>query len=251
MTSNWITIPKPNARARLRLFCFPYSGASASIYYPWVEILPSAIEVCPVQLPGRGSRISETPYTTLDELIPETEASLKPYLDKPFAFFGHSMGALIGFELSRSLQENGDNLPIILFVSGHNAPHLPDTSEPIHSLPEHEFVTQIKSMNGTPDEILDDPELRDLLIPILRADFSVCETYSYRSNTPLNCSICACGGLGDPYIDREGLKAWRNHTQKEFSLRLFPGNHFYLNDDRIYLLQAIAQEINGVFDLRG
>lgn len=250
MTSNWITIPKPNARAKIRLFCFPYSGAGASIYYPWVEVLPPAIEICPVQLPGRGSRISEKPYTSLDDLIPEMERSLKPYFDKPFAFFGHSMGALIGFELSGLIQENGDDMPVILFVSGHNAPHLPDKTEPIHDLPEHEFVAQIKSMNGTPDELLEDPELRDLLLPILRADFSVCETYTYRDKTPLDCSICACGGLGDPYVDRDGLKAWSNHTGKEFSLRLFPGNHFYLNDVRIYLLQAIAQEINTMLDLK-
>lgn len=250
MTSSWITIPKPNARAKVRLFCFPYSGASASIYYPWVEILPPGIEVCPVQLPGRGNRISENSYTSLGELIPEAEESLKPYFDKPFAFFGHSMGALIGFELARLLQSNGEDLPVILFVSGHNAPHLPDTSEPIHALPTPEFVAQIKSMNGTPDEILEDPELRDLLLPILRADFSVCETYSYRNEMPLDCSICACGGLGDPYVDREGLKAWSRHTVKEFSMRLFQGNHFYLNDDRLYLLQAISQEINKVLDLR-
>lgn len=250
MSSTWVTIPRPNPRSKIRLFCFPYSGASASLYYPWVEILPDTIEVCPIQLPGRGNRVSEEPYFSLKQLIPDALTALLPYLDKPFAFFGHSMGALISFELARSLQQEKLGIPHKIFVSGHNAPQLPDPTEPIHNLPENEFIVQIKSMNGTPDEVLDDPELRNLIFPILRADFSVCETYVYRQAGPLNTPICACGGLQDPYIDRDGLNSWREQTLSEFSIRLFPGDHFYLNNDRIYLLQAIAQEINLVIDLR-
>ena len=250
MKNLWISSPRPNPQAKLRLFCFPYSGANASIYYSWVDILPASIEVCPVQLPGHGSRISEKPYCSLEILVEAVENALIPSFDKPFAFFGHSMGALLGFELARRLKRHHGRQPIYLFVSGHNAPHLPDTYEPIHALPEDEFLENLRLMNGTPEEVLQDQELLELIIPILRADFSVCETYVFSEDQPLDCPICVCGGLRDKYIDREGLIAWELHTTGNVSLRMFPGDHFYLATSRMYLLQAIAQELNQVIDLR-
>jgi medium-chain acyl-[acyl-carrier-protein] hydrolase len=248
--SAWIKAPRPNPRAKVRLFCFPYSGASASMYYSWVDILPASVEVYPVQLPGHGNRVSEIPYTSLPPLIDAVESALLPYLDKPFAFFGHSMGALVSFELARRLEKKHALLPVYLFVSGHNAPQIPDETEHIHALPEHELLDKLRMLNGTPEEVFQDPELRDLLIPVLRADFTVCETYNFKADQLLDCPICACGGLGDKYIDRYGLQAWSELTTGTFSLRLFPGDHFYLNNERMYLLQAIAQEINSVIDLR-
>jgi len=250
MKNPWITIPRPNPNTKVRLFCFPYSGASASMYYPWIDVLPTAIEICPVQLPGRGSRVSEKPISNLTDLVDQIYINIIPYIDKPFALFGHSMGALVSFELARKLKQYGKEPPIYLFVSGHNAPHLPDTYDHIHQLPESEFIENVRMMNGTPDEVLKDPELRDLIIPILRADFTICETYKHMSSDPLDCPICACGGLNDKYIDRDGMKAWQNHTNDKVTVRLFPGDHFYLNNDRIYLLQTIAQEINQIIDLR-
>ena len=248
--SMWIKAPRPNPRAKVRLFCFPYSGANASMYYSWVDILPASVEVNPVQLPGHGNRVSEIPYTSLPALIDAVESALLPYLDKPFAFFGHSMGALVSFELARRLQNKHATSPVYLFVSGHNAPQIPDETEHIHALSEHEFLDKLRMLNGTPEEVFQDPELRDLLIPVLRADFTVCETYIFDADQLLDCPICACGGLGDKYIDRNGLQAWSELTSNTFSLRLFPGDHFYLNKERMYLLQAVAQEINSVIDLR-
>jgi medium-chain acyl-[acyl-carrier-protein] hydrolase len=239
----WVSCPRPNANARVRLYCFPYSGAAANLFYPWADLLPPTWEICPVQLPGRGSRMSEPLAVRLAPQVEALAAGLAPYFDKPFAFFGHSMGALIGFELSRHLRRSGAPLPVHLFVSGHEAPHLPDLNPPLHALPEDQLLDKLRQLNGTPEEVLSHPELRELLIPILRADFTVCETYVYAPEPPLACPISAYSGLGDAYVDREEIEAWREHTTARFSIRMFPGDHFYLNTARPYLLQALAREL--------
>ena len=248
--SNWITSPRTNSQARVRLYCFPYSGASASVYYPWIEILPTSIELIPVQLPGRGKRVSEAPFTDLHKLVLVLEKALiNSFIEKPFAMFGHSMGALVAYELSRRLEKNYQLSPLILFASGHNAPHLPDRADPIHHLEESAFLDRIRKLNGTPEEVLQDQELVDLLIPILRADFKLSETYEYKAGHCLSCPVIGCGGLQDEYLDRKSLDAWRELTDYGSSIRLFPGDHFYLNQNRHSLLQVIAQELNKVIDL--
>jgi medium-chain acyl-[acyl-carrier-protein] hydrolase len=239
----WVSCPRPNPNAKVRLFCFPYSGAAANIFYPWADVLPPSWELCPVQLPGRGNRMSEPLATRLEPQVEAVAGGIAPYLDKPFAFFGHSMGALISFELARHLRRSGAPLPLHLFVSGHEAPHLPDRNPPLHALPEGELLDKLRELNGTPEEVLRHPELRELLIPILRADFAVCETYVHRPELPLDCPISAYSGLGDDYVNREELEAWREQTTGRISIRMFPGDHFYLNTARPYLLQALAREL--------
>jgi len=242
-TNAWIACPRPNPQARLRLFCFPYSGAGASIFYPWVDRLPETIEVCPVLLPGRETRLAEPLFTRLAPLVQAVAQSLLPYLDKPFAFFGHSLGALVSFELARHLRRQHDLRPVHLFVSGHNAPQVPDRDPPIHALPEPEFLEKLRRLNGTPEEVLKHTELRELILPILRADFEVCETYVYEADDPLDCPISAFGGLRDEHLSRDGLEAWREQTSASFSLRMFPGDHFYLNTDRPLLLRTLTREL--------
>lgn len=242
--NRWLACPKPNPQASLRLFCFPYSGASASAFYSWVNSLPPAIEVCPVELPGRGARLMEPLCAQLPPLIEATAEGLLPALDKPFALFGHSMGALVSFELARHLRRRYKIEPVHLFVSGHGAPQLPDDEPPIHALPEAEFIARVRGLNGTPDEIWQHPELRDLLIPILRADFSVCETYQFYPDEPLRHPISALAGLDDPYVSREQMEGWREQTTGAFSVRMFPGDHFYLHADRFLLLQTIARDLS-------
>jgi medium-chain acyl-[acyl-carrier-protein] hydrolase len=239
----WITCPRPNPRARLRLFCFPYSGAAASIFYPWVEGFLPEVEICPVQLPGRGTRIAETPYTRLEPLIKSAGDALIPYLDKPFAFFGHSLGALIGFELVRYLAVNYNLSPVHLFVSSNTAPNIPDPNPPIYHLPEKEFLVKIRELNGMSKEILENAELMQMLLPILKADLEVCDTYIFLPSEPLGTPISAFGGLKDIYVTREALLAWKELTSSSFSLRMFPGDHFYVNTDRPMLLQALAREL--------
>lgn len=242
--TTWLSCPRPVPGAGLRLFCFPYSGGAASVYYPWAEVMPAAIEVCPVQLPGHGTRLSEPLHTRLGPLVEAVAGALAPYLDRPFAFFGHSMGALIGFELARLLRRTRGLLPTHLFVSANSAPQLPDRNPPLHQLPEPEFLSKLRELNGTPEEVLRHAELRQLLFPILRADFAVCETYEYRPDAALACPISAFGGLGDSYVNREELAGWREQTTATFSVRMFPGDHFYLNTARPYLLQAVARDLD-------
>lgn len=244
MTANpWLSCPKSNPAASRRLFCFPYSGAAASIYYSWADVLPPFIEVCPVQLPGHGTRLREPLATRLEAQVQAVAAGLAPAFDRPFAFFGHSMGALLSFELARHLRRTGQPGPVHLFVSGHGAPHLPDRNPPMHQLPDDEFVAKLRELNGTPEEVLRHNELLQLLTPILRADFAVCETYVYRPEPPLPCPISAYGGLGDAYVSQEEMDAWRQQTTSRFSLRMFPGDHFYLNEHRMHLLTALARDL--------
>lgn len=246
MTPNpWLSCPKPNPSATIRLFCFPYSGAAASIYYPWADLLPPSIEVCPVQLPGHGTRLREPLATRLSPQVEALAAGLAPAFDRPFAFFGHSMGALLSFELARYLRRLGRPAPLHLFVSGHGAPHLPDRNPPLHALPDDQFVARLRELNGTPEEVLRHQELLQLLIPVLRADFAVCETYVYQPEPPLDCPISAYGGLGDGYVNREELAAWQAQTTGRFSVRMFPGDHFYLNNpaNRTHLLMALARDL--------
>lgn len=241
--ARWLAYWQPKPQAGLRLFCFPYSGAGASIFREWARLLPDEVEVCPVQLPGRESRLVERPFTHLPTLVQAAMQGLRPYLDRPFAFFGHSMGALLSFELARALWRETGLLPVHLFVSGHRAPHLPPDEPPAHDLPDEAFIARVNKLKGTPTAVWNHPELRDLLLPILRADFALCETYQYHPARPLPCPITALGGLADNCLRREELEEWRQETAVSFQRRLLPGDHFYLHQERPLLLQVLARDL--------
>ncbi|MEC4814646.1 MAG: beta-ketoacyl synthase N-terminal-like domain-containing protein [Scytonema sp. PMC 1069.18] len=242
-TNLWVTRPKPNPQASLRLFCFPYAGSGASIFYSWLEELPNNIELLPIQLPGREDRLGETPFNRLKPLIETLIPQLSSYLDAPFVFFGHSLGALIAFELARELRKQNLPTPVQLFVSGSRAPQVPDLDAPIHKLPEPKFLESLRRLNGTRDEVLQNPEVMQLFLPALRADFAILETYFYSTQEPLNCPITALGGKEDSRVNPEQLAAWREQTHSEFSIKMFPGDHFFLHSDRTLVLQTIVQEI--------
>lgn len=237
------TSQMPVKETEFRIFCFPYAGGSAQIFYPWREILPKGIEVCPVQMPGRGRRLDEAPYEKISSLIEVLSDAVRPYLNVPFAFFGHSMGALICFELTRQLRRLDYPTPVHLFVSGYKAPHLPSSSSAKHGLPPQEFISELRRLNGTPPEILESRELMDLLLPALHADFEVCETYQYKAEDPLDCPIAAFGGLGDPETKQYEIEAWAQETSKAFSVHMFPGDHFFLNSQQPALLNLIARKL--------
>lgn len=239
----WFSIPQPNPRARVRLFCFPYAGGDAQIYRNWPRQLPSA-EVCAARLPGRGARIQEAAFRDLRSMV-EAIASVAPYLDRPFAFFGHSMGALVAFELARLLHGRGLPGPAHLFVSGRRAPQLPADWPITYDLPDAEFVEYLRSLNGTPAEVLDHPELLELMLPLLRADFCVAETYDYRPGPALDCPITAFGGAGDAEVSRAEVEAWAAQTSASFLARIMPGDHFFLNNPqtRALMLRVIDMEL--------
>ena len=172
------------------------------------------------------------------------QVSLLPYLNKPFAFFGHSMGALISFELARLLRRGGQPEPNHLFISARRAPQIPDLEPPSYNLPHEEFIAELRRLNGTPREILEHPEMLQLMIPILRADFRVCQTYSYLPEAPLECSMTVYGGEEDLDITPEHLEAWKVHTQGSFNMRLLPGDHFFLHHSQKSMLQLISYELH-------
>lgn len=224
-----------------RLFCLPYAGGGASIYRQWSRYLSPQIEVCPIQLPGRENRFRERPYTRIEPLIKDLLHELQPYLNQPYQIFGHSMGALITFTLARELRRQALPLPTRLFLSARPAPQLPRERKIMHTQPHDEFINSLKELGGTPDEVLKNKELMDLLIPVLRADFEIVETFTYHEEPPLAIPITVFGGSQDNEIPEEKLAAWQKQTGNPLRLKIFPGDHFFLHPQQKLVLQTIAQ----------
>ena len=227
MTNSWITNSKQDPNAKLRLFCFPYAGGGASTFFPWSESLADSVEICPIELPGHGCRIEEHLFERIKPLTCELGSVLLPYLNKPFAFFGHSMGGLISFELAHLVRRNYNLSPVHLFISGRRAPQIPESKPPIHHLPEPEFLNKLRILNGTAEAVLENTELMELFLPILRADFAAVETYAYFQKPRLNCPITVLGGLQDDQVNCGDLEAWREQTDNIFSMQMFHGDHFF------------------------
>ncbi|MCA1593879.1 MAG: alpha/beta fold hydrolase [Acidobacteria bacterium] len=239
----WFLSIRSNPQVNLKLFCFPYAGGGASIFHSWPKSLPTNVEVCAIHLPGRGPRMMEKPFTRMPPLIHALTQALLPHLDKPFAFFGHSMGALVSFELARHLQKQYNIIPLHLFISGARAPQIRSRARPIHGLPKRDFVRTLRGLDETPRELLESSELVQLMLPTLRADFAVCETYTYASESPLSCSISALGGLRDRRVSRAHLEAWRCQTSSSFSLQMLPSDHFFLQTAQHLFLPLLSQEL--------
>ena len=248
VASSWILRPEPKPKARLRFFCFPYAGGGASAFASWVHLMPPEVEICAVQLPGRETRLGEKPFVRLPVLVQALRESLRPYLHGPFAFFGHSMGALICFELTRELRRARLPGPVHLFVSGHRAPHLPDPDPPIHQLPASAMVAELRRRYDTPETLIQNPELLELLLPVLRADLAVCETYLYSAEDALDSPITVYGGLEDPKVSRQELAAWRSQTRGVFDLRMFPGKHFFPQTAELFVLQSLGDDLKRVLN---
>jgi medium-chain acyl-[acyl-carrier-protein] hydrolase len=200
-----------------------------------------SVEVCAVQLPGRDTRYREPAYDRLPPLVSALADALRPYCDRPFALFGHSMGALVAFELARELRRRDEQAPERLAVSGRCAPHLPPRHGPLHTLPEGEFRAELRRMGGTPAAVLDNDEFMGVFLPTLRADFTAHGTYVYTEEPPLDCPILALGGLRDHLAPVTDLDAWRQHTRSAFELRSLPGDHFFVQSQRLLVLQELAR----------
>jgi len=246
MSNNaWISIPRPSASARLRLFCFPYAGGGVFEYRAWPASLPPEVEVCAIQLPGREARLRETPYSQMAALCEVLAQVIVPHLDRPFAFFGHSLGAFIALELVRRLRQQCRPQPEHLFVSGSRAPQLPNPEPPVYHLPDRELIREVSERyDGIPAEVLANADILEMLLPALRADFAMNDTYVYRDEAPLDCPIAAFGGLQDHGVPPGHLEAWREQTRGAFTLNMFWGDHFFLKTSRIPLLQAVREQLN-------
>lgn len=227
----------PAGRA-VRLFCLPFAGGSAAAYASWQAAIDPRFEVVPVQLPGHGGRIREAPLQSMTAMANALADAMAPRLDRPYAVFGHSMGALLGFETLRRLRARGAPAPVALCVSARRAPQLPARRPPLHLLSDAQLIDELRSLNGTPDVVLGDRELLDLLLPVIRADLRAVETHVHRQETVLDCPIHAFGGERDS-ITEDDLRAWSEQTTGNSSVTLYPGDHFYLNDHRARLLRAL------------
>ncbi len=242
----WLLCHHPRPACRLRLFCLPFAGGGSWIFRDWAASLPQAVEVWAFQLPGRERRIREDNFSQLDPLANAIVEALEPRCHDPFAIFGHSMGALVGFEVARRLRDRRRAEPTHLFASAHRAPHLPDAMPPIHHLPRAEFIEKLRDLNGTPAEVFENPELLDLVLPVVRADFTLCETYAFRDAPPLGCPISVYGGLHDEHVDREALELWRQHTTGPCTVQTFPGDHFFILSCRELVLRRLSEDLDSI-----
>jgi surfactin synthase thioesterase subunit len=207
-----------------------------------MEVDP-AIEICPVQLPGRERRLRERPFTAMEPLVAALAEALVPLLDRPFAFFGHSLGAWVGFELARYLRATSGPQPVQLFVAGSRAPHLPFAAPSLHDLPHEEFVAALGRLGGTPKEVLRDPELMALFEPVLRADFAIADSYTFRCEEPLACPISAFGGMADTLATPTSIAAWSALSRGRFRQRIVPGGHFFIREERAMVLAGIHNDL--------
>ncbi|WP_347553054.1 thioesterase domain-containing protein (plasmid) [Pseudalkalibacillus hwajinpoensis] len=242
LDNKWITVNELKPEARYRLFCFPYAGGASSIYNNWNKYLPADIELFPIELPGRGRRISEPPIRNMNLLIRTIVRDLLPYFkEKRFMFFGHSMGAILSYELTNLLLKNEGMSPEKLFVSAHRAPHVPRVSNQTYNQSDETLIQKLKELNGTADIILNTPELLDLVLPIMRADLELCETYKFKNHNPLTIPITAFAGDNDKNVLVDSVRKWDERTTNQFNLEIIKGDHFFINDQTENMVEKIVK----------
>lgn len=242
----WLPKRIKRAPSGARLFCFPYAGGGASLYQRWAATLAPDIELCAVQLPGREARLHELPFLRVQELVSSAAEQLTPFLPARYALFGHSMGALVSFELARELRRRGLPEPSALVVSAHRAPQLRDPHPPMHVLSDAEFRRVIRQLKGTPEALLANDEFMALVLPVLRTDFALCETYVYCAEPPLSCPLIALGGAGDEHITEGEVAAWRDQTSGTFELKMFAGDHFFIFEHFPEVLHLVRAALDHV-----
>ena len=243
-----LRIDKPSVRARV--YCLPYAGGTAGIFRAWRKLLRPDIDICAIEHPGHGSRLGEPLLDTIEQIAQSVADAVIAGPNAPYALFGHSMGSLVAFETCHVLAARRAAMPRLLIASGHRAPRAPRSTAPMHGAPEAEFVAHLRELGATPPEVFNSPDLLELMLPILRADFRACETYRPHDRARLHINIAAYGGLGDADTSRDGLRAWQEETTGECVVRMFPGGHFFVSDcaDRVVatlerdLFEALATE---------
>ena len=245
--SQWFEAVIPVEKRALQLFCFPYAGGSAQVFRHWQQHFSSDVSLWLAHLPGRDKRFAQPPFKSLKELVEVLADAIVPMLWEDYAFWGHSMGALISFELARELRRRKHALPGAMFVGGCRAPQVPASAPTTFDLPEEDFIGQLKRLNGTPRELFEDPETLKFFLPTLRADFQTTETYAYQPEDPLACAIYAYGGLQDTDVPVKSLRAWGQQTSRKFEARLFPGDHFFIHSSTPNLIDVLRRDVQEAF----
>jgi medium-chain acyl-[acyl-carrier-protein] hydrolase len=244
MASPWYIRPLPRPEAEARLYCFPFAGGAASAYRCRPSVLPGRVELRAIQPPGRQNRIAEPPHRSCRELVAELVGALAEELNElPFAFFGHSMGALVSFELARELRRRGGPQPALLGISAFEAPQRRRTGAPLSGLPDEDLVARVREFGGLPDEVLAAPELLALVVPTLRADLALTENYRYSPGPPLDCPISVFRGRDDPFARAEGLRDWQAQSTRPLTMREFPGRHFYSTEHADAVVSSFADHL--------
>jgi medium-chain acyl-[acyl-carrier-protein] hydrolase len=242
--TKWLPFRKPQPAVRLLLLCLPWGGGGASSYCSWARQFPPYVELWAIQTPGREGRMLEPPLTDVMALVAQLGEVIGPQLRLPFCLFGHSVGALVCFEFARWLRRNALPAPNRLIVTGAMAPRERRDLR-IHHLPDHEFLENVCKYEGVPAQILNHPDMLSLILPALRADFQMFETYRYYPEPPLDCPISAYGGLQDIATDELGIKSWRHETTRDFKMEMFPGGHFFLQTARERFLKELSDQLLG------
>jgi len=246
MTDQWLISQAPGPYAEVRLFCFPYAGGSAAVYHKWLTLAPRVLHVTGVELPGRGIRLTERPYLRLPPLIRHLADRIEPLLHRPFAFFGHSMGGLVAYELARALRERGAPRPRHLFVSATAAPGTPRRRRSLHAASDEEVLQEMRDLGGTPRVLLQDKELMAMAVRTLRADYTMLGTYEHRPSDPLDVPMTVFGGTSDEIAPLSHLRGWRTHTAADWQLKVLPGNHFFLHARADEILKTVADSVDPV-----
>lgn len=243
MNNPWFTNFQRPINAPLRLFCFPYAGGGANIYREWPRLLEN-VEVIAAQLPGRERRIMESPIDSMPTLVEDLVRFMEPLLDKPFFLFGHSMGALIIYELASQLQQQRYPTPRHLFISAYRSPDRVSRNKQLHFLSDLEFMAELSRYGGTPDELLRNPEMRELFLPTLRADFKLHETHTFHKRPPLFCPITTLAGSNDRIVTADEMSGWAEKTAFPLTQVSIAGGHFFLNESRREVLAHLQVCVN-------
>lgn len=247
MNKNSMVNPRPAGNYKCRLFCIPFAGRGATVFHGWDKMFPREVDVCPIYLPGREHRIGEPSFQRIEPLVDELVKSVRPLLDVPFVFLGHSLGALVAYCVTRRLAEEGQ-VAQRLIVSAQVAPHQLNGGRQLHLLPDELFISELQRYyGGIPEKLRLDPQLRSLFIPILRADLAIIETYVHRSGPPLDIPISGFRGLHDQQIPEAGFAAWREMTSLEFTSREIDGSHFFLVENKDQVMPHIIADVSSPY----
>ncbi|MET8008292.1 thioesterase II family protein [Nonomuraea glycinis] len=236
--------------AAVHLLCVPYAGGGAAVFRHWPALLPPTLAVSAIRLPGRESRIGEPPLADIGQMVTAAADDLAAdtATGRPYALFGHSFGALVAFELAREMRARDLPAPRRLFVSAHRAPDADAGTAPLGDLSDQEFLDKVTRYGGMPQEVLDAPDLLDMVLPALRADIDAAEGYRFVPGAPLNCPISVFGGRSDSVTPQAQLYGWRSHSVAEVDVRLFDGGHFFLHDHRTAVTTAIGAALGALPD---
>jgi medium-chain acyl-[acyl-carrier-protein] hydrolase len=234
----WI-VRQPQTSAPLRLFCFPYAGGGTRSYAPWQAILGEVAEVCMVQLPGRGARLLESCESSFEQLVDTLTRLVALESDRPLVLFGHSLGAVMAFEVTRTLRARGLQLPLRLIVSACEAPHVRSSSRRYHEFNDSDLISALRDLNGTSTLVLENAEMMRLVLPAIRADFALNADYAYRHEAPLNLPITVFAGEYDNHVKIDGARRWCEQSTQTIELHNLPGGHFFIDTHRSALMSHL------------